>query len=676
MNSKAITKSAVALAIVAIILVAGLVGTLAYYTTLPSPSSVATTAVGARTPGFVSTNTYVEETGNQFQWLDPAVAYFEFDWQILANQYEKLLWYNGNSTTELIPWLASSYSQSSPTQYVFHLRQNITFQDGTPFNARAVWFSLNRLLIIDGTSGSGDAGTQAAWIIQQVLNTSLSTTMCCTQAHDAHWVQEVLGENFVQIVDPYTVKINIETPTSQFPFLISNEWADIYSPSFVVSHDFPSACASSDCPADTINYVAYFDHIAGDGSVKDNYLNLPVQGSKAGSGPYYIDSVNPTTFEIVMKKNPNYWGGPSNWSGPPIKASLTELDIEYVPDLSTRLLDIKAGKATSIDVSPSDIYSVADRNAWIQNDKLVSVLPGVTLYGPYPQLENDFFNFITNVTDSAGSIRSFQPFADVRWRLAVADSVNMTDALINIDNRLGETANQLVPPGTAPVGTYDPSLTDPWSFNLDEMKALIADACAHPLTSFVDVNGHPYPKGTIDNSCNPDNPQLIELYVPSADQTSQRILTVMAGNLNKVSSSLGVTFTIAPIPHGQDYTLASKHQIYFYWSRWTDDYNHVIDWLAPMFLAGGALTAWNNMNYTTLNNLYSRAAHDDATGNTQDLVTVSDQIQQYGNNAVMYFYIAYPIAYYVKSSFLQGFYYNQAVYVTYYATEYYTQTPS
>ena len=472
----------------------------------------------------------------------------------MNNQFEPLLWYNGNSTTDIIPWLASSYSQVSPTQYAFHLRQNITFQDGTPFNAKAVWFSLNRLLIIDGYSGTGSPGTQAAWIVQQMLNTSLSTFFSVPQPHDPPWVQQVLNQNFVQIVDPYTVNINIQHPTTQFPFLMSNEWATIVSPSFVVSKDFPSACATTDCPADTINYNAYFDHIAGHGEPSFNYLDLPAQGSKAGTGPYYIDSVNPTTYEVVMKANPNYWGGAPNWSGPPIKVALKELDFLYVPDFATRLLDAKAGKATAVAVSSSDIYSVADRNQWLQNGMLVSVVPGMTLEGPFPQFVTDWFNFLTNVTDSAGNLRKFQPFADLRWRLAVADSINMTDAEITINNRLGVAANNLIPPGTAPSGAYDPTLTVPYSYDLGKMKALITDACANPLTSFVDVSGHPYPAGTIDNSCNPNNPITIEFYITAADTTDQRYLTVMAGNLNKISTALGVTFTIVPVPGGQQYT--------------------------------------------------------------------------------------------------------------------------
>jgi len=671
MNTKAIVKSTAALAVIVIVLVAGLAGTVFYYSSRPQGPTTPTTP-SVPTPSFVSTQTYVGESPNQFQWLDPQVSYYQYDYEILNNQFEKLLWYNGASSTEIIPWLAENYTQVSPTQYSFKVRQGISFQDGTPFNAQAVWFSLNRLLVIDGTSGTGDAGTQAAWIIQQMLDTSLSTTLCCAQPHDAPWVQKVLAENFVQVVDPYTININIKNPTTQFPYLLANEWADIVSPSFVVSHDFPSACKTTDCPADSIDYTAYFNHIAGHGEVAMNYLNLPTTGSKAGTGPYYIDSVNPTTYEIVMKANPTYWGGPKSWSGPPISVSIKTLDFTYVPEMATRLLDAKAGKATAIGVPTSDIYTVADRAQWLTNGKLVSVVPGLTLYGPYPQFVTDWYSFLTNVTDASGAVRKFQPFADVRLRLAVADSINLTDAEININNRFGQVANQLIPPGTAPAGAYNPDTQPMYSFDLAKMQALISDAHAHPLTHFVDENGHPYPAGAIDNSFSPSNPQLIQMYVGAGDTTDQRMMATMAANLNKVSTNLGLTFTIVPVPGGQYYTLASEHQIYFYTAGWVADYNHLMDWLGPMLLASGSYPSWHNMNYTVLNNLYAQAAEADRRGDTSTLIQTNNQMQSYVNQVVEYMYVDYPLTYAVRSSFLQGFYFNEATAVTYFATEYYT----
>jgi ABC-type transport system substrate-binding protein len=679
MNTKAIARSTAALIVVIVVLVAAFGGYVFVSQQAPAGPTATTTGPSATTtqqtvpvPGFVSSATYIAESANSFQWLDPAVSYYQYDYEVQNQVYEKLLWYNGNSSTEIIPWLAESYQQVSPTQYQFKLRQGINFQDGTPFNANAVWFSLNRLLLIDGTSGTGNHGTQAAWIVQQMLDKpypggELFTYFGAEPAYDAAWVQQVLALNFVQVVDPYTINVNIKNPTTQFPYLMAGEWANIVSPSFVVSHDFPSACKTSDCAPDSIDYTAYFNHIAGHGEVEMNYLNLPQNGAKAGTGPYYIDSVNPTTYEIVFKANANYWGGPSNWSGPPISVSIKTIDFLYVPDLATRILDIKAGKATAIGVSASDLYSVIDRDQWLNNKKMVSVVPGVTVYGPLPQLVTDWFNLLTNVTDSSGALRKFQPFADVRWRLAVGSSVNMTDANININNRLGDTPNELLPPGTAPAGAYDPSLKLAYTYTLTTMTNLINDACAHPLTNFVDFNGHPYPAGAIDNTCSTSNPHTIEMYVGTGDISDQRILSIMASNLNRVTVPKGVTFTIVPVPGGQYYTLASRHEIYFYWGGWVQDYNHALDWLGPMLLASGTYPAWNNMNFTKLNRLLTQASEADAKGDVAGLLAATKQMQEFSNKVVIYIYIQYPLGFAVRSSFLQGYFWNVATEYYYYA---------
>ncbi len=65
-------------------------------------------------------------------------------------------------STCIIPWLAQSYTVSTnQRQYTFTLRTGITFADGEQFNSSAVYFSLNRLLVMDGSTPEAH-GTQAS----------------------------------------------------------------------------------------------------------------------------------------------------------------------------------------------------------------------------------------------------------------------------------------------------------------------------------------------------------------------------------------------------------------------------------------------------------------------------------------------------------------------------------
>ncbi|MBW7460340.1 hypothetical protein K0U00_40385, partial [Paenibacillus sepulcri] len=54
----------------------------------------------------------------------------------------------GDKPAELVPGLAESWETSTtdPTMWTFHLRQNVTFHDGTPFNADALIFAFDRIM--------------------------------------------------------------------------------------------------------------------------------------------------------------------------------------------------------------------------------------------------------------------------------------------------------------------------------------------------------------------------------------------------------------------------------------------------------------------------------------------------------------------------------------------------
>ena len=219
-KSKAIS-SAAAIAIVVILIAAAGAGIYYYATSQGGQSTTTTTTTGTATtsgqaaPSFVNDKSLVYETAGNFQWLDPSVSCYQADYGIFQNVFEKLIWFSGDNSTKLILWLTTDLGTSSNNghTWVFLLRQGITFADGTPFNSTAVWFSFTRLLILDGTAGDQSVhGSQATWIIQQLLNKSLSSSFSGTQSYDAAWVNAVLNENFVQIIDAYTVQFNLISP--------------------------------------------------------------------------------------------------------------------------------------------------------------------------------------------------------------------------------------------------------------------------------------------------------------------------------------------------------------------------------------------------------------------------------------------------------------------------------
>lgn len=671
-REKAIARNTAIIIVILIILVASVAGAIWYFT-LPEEEEIP-----GEVPAFVTDNKLIYESGNTFQWYDPHVSYYQYDYWTLWHSVEMLLWFEEDDPAKIIPWLAEDYSVSSDgLQYTFTLRQGITFQDGTPFNATAVWFSLNRALMMDGTTGDPVApvhGSQAAWMIIQLIDPDgvLFSCMGADPPYDASWVQDVLDLNVVEIVDDYTVRVNIATPTTQFLPIVAGPWAAIVSPTETISKDYEhGGWGTWDG-----DYNSYFENRAGDG---DTYFNIPEDGWKFGTGAYYVESVDPVTYTVILKAYDDYWGGPNNINLPPAgKKRIETIEYRYQPEFTTRLLNLKAGTVTAIQVPEAEIFSVVDRDKWLDEGELESIIPAVTVHGVFPTFNTWWLDFNTNVTNPDGSFKSWQPFCDWRLRMAAASSVNMTYANIYVNYRLSILANNIVPPGTAPEGAYNPDIKPIFTFDLAKAEEMIVDAYNNPLNS-ADYTMHYYngsviPAGVVDNSFSPSNPKKIEFYVQSGAETFIKILTTMTDNLNEISQdTYGLTWEVVVVPGGQQYTLASRHQIDSYMGGWIADYNHVLNWMQPMYETHGAYPSWNQWNITALNDLYWEAIDADAAGDTAEILRLSDEMNTLANEILMYMVWWHDTEYFTRSQWLKGWYLNTNYGVDLWSTMYYVE---
>jgi peptide/nickel transport system substrate-binding protein len=119
--------------------------------------------------------------------LDPANAYDFYTWEVLNNIMGGLMRYKPG-TTELEPYLAESYEvQQDGKVYIFHLRKDLKFADGTPCTAQDVVRSVKRVMKIAG---------------------------------DPSWLVTDFVEN-VEAVDDYTVKFTLKKPISYFLALVA-----------------------------------------------------------------------------------------------------------------------------------------------------------------------------------------------------------------------------------------------------------------------------------------------------------------------------------------------------------------------------------------------------------------------------------------------------------------------
>jgi peptide/nickel transport system substrate-binding protein len=242
--------------------------------------------------------------------LDPADCYDTASSEPIFSIYDTLVTYRGNDTLTFYPCLATDWTVSNDSlTWIFHLRQNVKFSNGNDFTAEDVKYSFDRVL----TMGAPESGVD--WILGQCMDTNSTT-----------------------IIDDYTIQINLTAPYGGFLALMPYTVAAIVDKDYVVEN----------------------------GGVVAGEENVWMKEHPMGTGPYTLDHWTRAT-EIVLNKNPTYWGG---WTG----KHAEKVVIKYADEPATRILALKNGDAdfayipyanledvsgdTRIVVHPFDSYDV------------------------------------------------------------------------------------------------------------------------------------------------------------------------------------------------------------------------------------------------------------------------------------------------------------------------------
>ena len=102
-------------------------------------------ALGLALVAAAMAQTLVYGMGGNFDKVDPNATTFTRVGRISQHVVESLIWQSGPGQFE--PGLATEWSvNEDATAYTFRLRDDVTFHDGTPFNAEAVKFTFDRIV--------------------------------------------------------------------------------------------------------------------------------------------------------------------------------------------------------------------------------------------------------------------------------------------------------------------------------------------------------------------------------------------------------------------------------------------------------------------------------------------------------------------------------------------------
>jgi len=232
--------------------------------------------------------------------LDPALTSDGESFRILQQVYEPLVDLAPGTTDELVGVLAESWTgEPSDTEYVFTLREGVTFHDGTPLDAEAVKFNFDRMQSFS-EEFQGDAYYYGALM-------------------DGFGPENLISS--VEATDALTVTITLREPSPTFLFGITLTPFSIVSPAILESTSAGDAAAST-------------------------FGTDVVQG---GTGPFVLDDYVPDD-SATLSRNEDYWGDP---------ALLDSLIIRPIADPAARLQALQGGSVQGYDlVNPSDYETV------------------------------------------------------------------------------------------------------------------------------------------------------------------------------------------------------------------------------------------------------------------------------------------------------------------------------
>jgi peptide/nickel transport system substrate-binding protein len=298
--------------------------------------------------------------------------------------------------------------------WTFHLRKDVTFNDGTPFTAQDVVFTYNDLVY----DNSRPAGTQPRWP---------SSTRDAMTFDGKQMEISAVDDYTVKVVTP--VKVAILDQLAGNPIILSKKK---YAP-MVADGSFGSAMGTNSRPEDVV-----------------------------GTGPWMLEEYSRGQW-VTLKRNPNYWKKDSAGQKLPY---LDKLVFLISGDINTMLLNFQQQK--------SDLYSCLsgkDVAALRPNQQAENF----TLHQLGPDFGNGFIALNMNL-DAAekGKIPKYKVdwFRDTRFRQAIAYGINKDVIITNVLRKL---AHPIGAPYTVATGPFKYPEFKPYPYDPAKAKSLLAE---------------------------------------------------------------------------------------------------------------------------------------------------------------------------------------------------------
>lgn len=244
--------------------------------------------------------------------LDPAFAQDGESFRVSRQIFEGLVG-TEPGTADPAPLLAESWESSEDgMSHTFTLKEDVTFQDGTPFNAEAVCVNFDRWYNWTGLAASEAFGYYYNKLFKGYADTAADAVYkSCTPDGD------------------YSVTIELNKPFAGFV-------ASLSLPSFSMQ----SPSAMQEFGADEVG-----------GSAEAPQLSEYAMGHPVGTGPYAFDEWAPGE-QVTLKAYDDYWGD---------KGQIDEIIFRTIDDPTARRQALESGSIDGYDlVGPADTKALED----------------------------------------------------------------------------------------------------------------------------------------------------------------------------------------------------------------------------------------------------------------------------------------------------------------------------
>ncbi len=353
--------------------------------------------------------------------FDPQIDYETTGFEVVVNTAGTLLFYNGSSTTDWFPYLASEIPTvangditNNYTTYTFKINSNMGFSNGDPVTGYDVWYSTIRSILFQG----GAPGT-ADWIISQYLIPRNSAP------YFAPFVSVVNDTNKQAAFNAIMAAVTYDNSTDSVTFHLTNPTP----PSLFFT-------AISDPLGMGIMDASWLQSIgAGITFTPDGFLQYEQQGNEGSyslaaqfhpvsSGPFEINTYVPST-SVVLVPNPYFPGLPM------IHKQTNTIILDWVASPGVAYQLFASGEGDIVTILPPPYYKTIQDQMVTQGK--------ATIEGPFPSITEFFAPYNVNInTTLLASLGTFSIpsdyFANPLVRQAFAYAFNYTGY---VDNVLG-----------------------------------------------------------------------------------------------------------------------------------------------------------------------------------------------------------------------------------------------